>query len=212
MLAMKPVSFETIAARRRARIAFGWPLIAGAAAMVANGLSRHMHFAWILLASWSLALVAGAVARVFPSRRMPAAAPSLAIPMIGLCLVLPLTLHFEVGALIGWSAKEFDEWVDLSLVVTGPAHLAIAGLCAYRARELTTPPLVAIRTLTIYGYTIGVSCIPFGFVDDPTWARRGHRPGARPVHQRDADGRRARARPGRRPHAARGRFGVRLPA
>jgi hypothetical protein len=164
MLAMIPLSYATIAARRRARIAFGWPLIAGAVAMVANGLSRHVHFALILLAAWSLAFVAALVARMILSRRMPAAAPSLALPLIGLCLVLPLTLHFAVGSLAGWGAKEFDDWVDLSLVVTGPAHLAIAGLCAYRARELTTPPRVAIRTLTIYGWTIGVSCVPFGLL------------------------------------------------
>ncbi len=164
MLAVMPPSFETIAARRRMRIAFGVPLIAGAVAMVANGINRHVHFSLILLAAWALALFAVLVAHAFPCRRMPAAAPSLAIPMVGLCLVLPLTLHFAVGSLIGWSARDFDEWVDLSLVITGPAHLAIAGLCAYRARELTRPPRVAIPTLTIYGWTIGVSCVPFGFL------------------------------------------------
>ncbi len=164
MLVVMEPSFATIAARRRMRIAFGWALIAGALAMVANGLHHRVHHATILIAAWGLAVFAVLVAHAFPSRRMPGLARSLAIPMIGLALTLPLTLHLGFATLVGWGNGWFDDWVDISLVIVGPAHLAIAAMCAWRAHELAMPQRLPMSTFTIYWTTIGVSCVPFGFL------------------------------------------------
>jgi hypothetical protein len=79
--------------------------------------------------------VAGHVAAA--ARRLEV--PGVALPMIGLALLLPLSIHFVVyAAIAGVSDKlelpAFDKWIAVSLIVVGHCHLILAFLCWRFAR------------------------------------------------------------------------------
>ncbi len=75
---------------------------------------------------------------------------SIAFPMMALCLLAPLTLHFLVAgafrppmALLEDDA--FGTWIAISAAIVGHAHLALAICCwryARRARSLTSEELM----------------------------------------------------------------------
>jgi len=85
----------------------------------------------------------------------------LALPLIATALLGPLTLHapFFLGTLR--PAQEFGQWILLSAVIVGHAHLAF-GYFAYRhVRRLTQGERLGARSaLAIWGKTILVSAVP----------------------------------------------------
>jgi hypothetical protein len=60
---------------------------------------------------------------------------SVAMPLVALSLLTPLTLHWIVGQLIASSsngplkARDFDEWITVSTIIVGHAHVVLA-ICA----------------------------------------------------------------------------------
>ena len=162
--------FETdlvtrLAKRRLARCAFGLALIAGAAVFVLNAFAADpFPAATTLGAIWLLAGSAAGLGYAF-DRPAPLDVaqrlfvPSIVLPSIGLALILPLTIQmpFVIGA---YGSAAFDDWVPLSIWITGAVHIVLATLAALRGEMLVngTKPL---SVSLIYYACIGVACLPF---------------------------------------------------
>jgi hypothetical protein len=147
--------------RRKSRIAFGAVLIAGAITLIASALSEQGDAALIVVVTWCAALTAGWATRVFAAEgpdRDGLGVAGLVVPMIGIALLGPISMHLPFALLGG--TRTFDDWVVMSLVCTGPAHLAFAYAGATRAAQLARArPAWSPRT--VYRITVIVSCVPF---------------------------------------------------
>jgi hypothetical protein len=159
----------TARGKRVGRIAAGAVLIAGAGVLVhrlVDGAEPRSQ--WVIPAVWAAAIVAYLVAGWIGSRRTldhadELAVPGLVVPSVGAALLLPLTLHLAVAAAIAYPLREFDGWVLISVVFTGPTHLVLALLVGQRARQLATG-VPALSPAKIYGICVGVSCLPFAIL------------------------------------------------
>jgi hypothetical protein len=112
-----------------------------------------------------------APARVLERRAMPLEGWSAALPLTCLSFLMPLTLHYVVGQLLnsgpghGLGAKDYDQWIGVSVAIVGHAHLVLA-ICALHfglklARRDT--PDIAHNTsgwLKAYGFTVLAGAIP----------------------------------------------------
>jgi hypothetical protein len=82
----------------------------------------------------------------------------LVVPIVGIALMGPLTLHAPVVLWLD-SAQGFETWVQISLVITGFAHLTFAALCAFHAADLVRDrPAMALGK--ILWITVAASCVP----------------------------------------------------
>lgn len=153
------------------RLMFGLVLMFGGVQLFVRawtGPAHGLHAAELLGTTWLAALGLGLVAAVAARwwRRPIGLATSLAVPWIGLALVLPLSIHYVAGAATsGWSVDGFDEWASMSLHWMLPAHVTLAILMSLRMRELaagTVPhPHRGVLSLSaIYGVVCGVAAIP----------------------------------------------------
>jgi len=75
------------------------------------------------------------------ARAMAAAAErrSIAVPMIAVALLAPLTMHFPIGLvanLQGDPFAELDWWIGLSVRLVGHCHLVLGFLCWRHAKRL----------------------------------------------------------------------------
>jgi hypothetical protein len=156
----------TVRGRRAGRIAFGAVLIAGAALLVHRLTSAdYPQAAQVLLGAWSFAFAAYAIAGRLGSRREldhvgELEAPGLVVPTVGVALLLPLTMHLPFAVGMSHDLKAFDNWAQLSLVITGPTHVVLAMLGGIRARQLAHGP-ASLTPAWIYGICVAVSCLPF---------------------------------------------------
>ena len=163
---------RAVIARRIGRIAFGIALFVGALRLVEAALTHYfvhgsdmVDAAAVIVQSWLSAIALWAVARLVaarvPWRRNPdfLLAYSVCMPMVGLTLLLPLSLHLVYFT--PWdNPSRFNDWVQLSMVITGAAHVTLMLGVIWRGRALvanTDPP----SPRAIYVYTIVVSCLPF---------------------------------------------------
>ena len=87
-----------------------------------------------------------------------------ALPLAALAFLLPLTLHFPIGWLMGDAlrARDFDRWIQLSAVLVGHAHLLLAALCLRFAYQARRRPLESLRRAgwKAYGLTVAASAVP----------------------------------------------------
>lgn len=89
---------------------------------------------------------------------------SVALPLVALSLLAPLTVHFTVSALLG--LRNFDVWIVLSLAIVGHAHLVLAWLSTRYARFLRTSDSDTVRrtwlrhATRVLGFTVLASAIP----------------------------------------------------
>lgn len=103
-------------------------------------------------------------ARVARLRRLRGA--SLALPLVAMSLLGPLTLHFPFAATADVSARDYGEWIQLSGMIVGIAHLVLAGMSVrYVSRLLaaqdTGVPLVLHREwMFALGIVVVASCLP----------------------------------------------------
>ena len=98
---------------------------------------------------------------------------SVAIPMIGLALVLPLLLHFAFFVTVmmpfrTYRLGDFDEWIKLSLFLVSQAHLLLAWLSwrfAKRLRSVETPQIPLLPSgWPAWGWTIMAAAFPGAFL------------------------------------------------
>lgn len=153
-------------ARRAARIAAGLVLTVGGVALPINALAHLVPAGALLGGTWAAALLAlplvwlcaraggHALAGRLGDRLLVA---SLAWPLAGLALLLPLSLHSLV--MLGSGARELDEWVGLSWAIVGHVHVALAGMAAWRMRRLVRGE-PALSAAAIYGISVGVAMVP----------------------------------------------------
>ena len=74
-------------------------------------------------------------------------------------MLLPITLHM-LFLCAWWDAEGFNDWVSMSVLGSGLAHLALVLLVIVRGRALVAGR-PAVKPLTIYVATVAVSCVPF---------------------------------------------------
>jgi hypothetical protein len=97
---------------------------------------------------------------------------SVALPMMAISFLAPLTIHYLVGRLLGlFQPGRYDGWIEMSAVIVGHAHVGLAVSCllfARRARRLdvgalaeraNTDWLVALGVATLCGVIPGVLLI-----------------------------------------------------
>jgi hypothetical protein len=106
---------------------------------------------------------------------------SVVLPAIAVSLLMPLTLHLAVWALFRgdrsyeepagareWftrMATGFDEWIAMSLMIVGHAHLVLAALLARFAYRVARTPLAELGNEQSRGFkalfwTAGVAAVP----------------------------------------------------
>ncbi|HEY4244176.1 MAG TPA: hypothetical protein VGM88_30395 [Kofleriaceae bacterium] len=174
---MDPVS--RVVARRIARVVFGSALIAGMCALAVlapafghgcgcgyEELHPPIHAAQVIGAMWIVAI--GGAAFVWSlARRVRFRNPQalqragLAVPAAGLALALPLTLHLPVIALDQHFDKSFDEWVLLSLVITGIPHIVFASALLQRGCDLGTTGITKMTAKRVFIWVTIAACIPW---------------------------------------------------
>ena len=143
--------------RRAGRIAFGAGLLAGVVAMFATG---GTHTARILELTWAVAFAAATVARMLPTPRRDLFTTSLVVPAVGLALVLPLSLHLVVMLALREPTASFDDWVQVSLLCVGFAHVVFAILFGTRASQLARTAAPPMKIRSIYGWSVLASTAP----------------------------------------------------
>lgn len=172
-------------ARRAGRIAFGAVLILGmfvlAVYAIRYGFRAMPIHAWqLLLGTWLAAIATAAIVRTMTDfiaapepteldeERQRVAA--FVVPAVGLALVAPLTVHafaaliMDLGAAASWHQLRhafdgFDDWIVLSLAMTGPAHIMFAALVGVRAKQLAKGAIPK-SVGTIYAATVVAACVP----------------------------------------------------
>src|SRR6185503_19800269 len=89
---------------------------------------------------WLIAVFAGLIARAYCSFAPPPRDPNalrkaaLAVPAVGIALLLPITLHMI--AMHKASVRELDEWVTMSVMFTTHTHVVFVLFAASRALAL----------------------------------------------------------------------------
>lgn len=167
-----------VRARRAARVAGSLALLGGALLLCADALEVVDVDALVALAgAWLGAGVTGllaygvvrATARPDPTL-LRALGPgtaseklSLVAPAVAVSLVAPLSLHGVVSLLLGCgpSATTFDDWVRLSLILVGHAHVALALRASFDAIAASEDrgslrPLPAVGLATLVASVPGV--------------------------------------------------------
>jgi hypothetical protein len=61
---------------------------------------------------------------------------SVGLPLVGLALAMPLTLHFLFYLLVAQRTAGFDAWIGMSAVVVGHAHVVLVAMAIRFARRL----------------------------------------------------------------------------
>ncbi|MFT3768843.1 MAG: hypothetical protein QM820_25645 [Minicystis sp.] len=91
---------------------------------------------------------------------------SVALPLVAIALLAPLTLHALAFLLASGSLREFDGWIALSLAIVGHAHVVLAWRGWRYARRLRDEDSATVRggwlheAQATYGYTVLASAIP----------------------------------------------------
>jgi hypothetical protein len=94
---------------------------------------------------------------------------SVALPLMGLALVLPLTLHLIASTVLDarWPApREFDSWIIMSAVLVGHAHLVLAFKGWQFGRRIVQRGVPELRTVasqegwSAWKWTVAVSAVP----------------------------------------------------
>jgi hypothetical protein len=90
---------------------------------------------------------------------------SIALPMMALALLMPLTLHSIVAHLAN-IGRNFDGWILISLVIVGHAHLVLMALAirfAHRARDMSIAEIKETHAKALwktFGFTVLASALP----------------------------------------------------
>lgn len=96
-------------------------------------------------------------------------APSIWLPASAMALLLPLLTHFAFASIIGMRTDTdgFDQWIRVSLIIVGHAHIALVvliALFAKKVKKMSTEELATFRIhrewAKIWLIVIGISCLP----------------------------------------------------
>ena len=87
---------------------------------------------------------------------------SFSLPMAALSLLMPLSLHALISLVQGFDPKEFGEWIAMSGIVVGFAHMSLVAMCGVLVQKICASPMTFNKHLgwLAWGVSIGASCIP----------------------------------------------------
>jgi hypothetical protein len=90
---------------------------------------------------------------------------SVGLPLTGLALVAPISIHLVVAILFGVGLG-FVKWLALSVVIAGSAHIALIACAWLFAQRLRDQPLANHRNAGWRAllWTTGVSAVPFALL------------------------------------------------
>jgi hypothetical protein len=163
---------KDVFARRAGRIAFGMVLLAGAVMLVMQAgnhpaIPKTVHAWHVIVATWTVAILVGRVVTAIASRtRRPHASndlrvAGLAVPAVGMALLMPLTIQLPFTIFISPNLADFDGWTEMSLAFTGHVHVVFALFVLARAVALTDGKTFSITL--IYVVTCCVALVPYVF-------------------------------------------------
>src|SRR5512140_978435 len=116
------MAHDRVIVRRKSRIAFGAVLIAGTITLVTSALGRRGDATLIVVVTWALAIAAGWAVRRLASEgpdRDRLGVAGLAIPIAGIALLGPITVHLPFALLIGsGDLRAFSARVVMSAWIT----------------------------------------------------------------------------------------------
>jgi hypothetical protein len=157
--------------RQLARMAFGVVLIGGVARLISTAQTPHVAgstlgsvigWAWVIASAAALATYV--FVRIMPWRPVRRSESQLQtswmVPIAGIALLLPITIHLLCRLLVDGRVGDWSEWVSLSLMFTGFAHVVFAVLAATRAAQLASGK-PAISCGAIYGWCVLAANVPF---------------------------------------------------
>ena len=157
-----------VIASRAARIAFGVTLLLGTCVLVhvavTDRFRSDLHASHIVIATWAAAAAIALVVRLLVAALRPTVNPdalrrgALAVPSVGIALLLPLTLHMPFCTLE--SQRFFDSWTMGTIIAAGAPHLLFALFVLVRADQLVGDR-APVTIKTIYIYTCVVGLVPF---------------------------------------------------
>jgi hypothetical protein len=98
-----------------------------------------------------------------PARAEALERASVAWPLVGLSLLAPISIHALVALPLGVGWK-FAEWIGLSVVIVGPAHLALAACAWLYARALARRQARLSSGWSAVWVATGVSMVPFALL------------------------------------------------
>jgi hypothetical protein len=81
---------------------------------------------------------------------------SAALPLAAISLLSPLTLHFAFCALFGFApsvtsmAERFSDWIGVSVVIVGHAHVALMAMAIAFGRRLMKQPYGELTAMNIH--------------------------------------------------------------
>jgi len=154
---------------RLARCMAGSLLILTAIAMVIGSVVAQVG-AQILLLGWVISLLALPIGSTWTPMLEPRAAAerlatwSLRLPMLGLALVMPMTLHIVVMGSTGILPFDmFSSWIAVSSLVVSPAYVVLLWLLYQDAEHICTddtPKHWQARSWAALWKTTLASCVP----------------------------------------------------
>jgi len=149
--------------RRFVRVVFGLALVAGFCHFVGGACARP-SYAFDLFGAWKhagLAAIAAGLVAPMVVRRISGdawATSSIVLPVVGIALLLPLTLHRAAFAIVG---QTMDEWCVFRLVGAGIAHLVFAILFAARTVSLARSGQTALSIGELFMLVTLAGALPF---------------------------------------------------
>lgn len=100
-------------------------------------------------------------------RMLVALEPASMAPLLaGAAVLLPLTLHFFAGLLLGTDIGSYDSWIAISAIAVGHCHLILAVRAWRYGRQLATMPTMALLHHSYepgwktYGIVLAASLFP----------------------------------------------------
>jgi len=177
---------DRVAARTAARLAFGAALILGTIALaivVRTSLDASPRGTGAAAAAlgWTWLAAIGAAAGAYTTVRARDVGPvspamftaSFAVPAVGFALLVPISIHYVIGCGIGpGRSSEFEDWVAMSALVAGLAHVMFAVLLAIRATQLARGRK-GLAVGWVFWSTVAAGSIPFPLVGSAVVAITG---------------------------------------
>ena len=157
----------TVLRRRLVRVVVGLVLLVGLAHLIVaachgrEGFSRDLPFLWgcAALAAVAAACVAPFVVRFVQTDAW--ATSSIVLPVVGLALLLPISLHAVAFRCVHATWASLDDWCGARVVGAGIAHLVFATLFCVRAVSLARTGSSPVSVSELFLLTTLASAIPF---------------------------------------------------
>lgn len=152
---------------RFVRVVVGLALVIGFLRFVGHACADEPGFSRGIVVPWEYAGLAALVAAVLAPlvvRRVSGdawATSSLVLPVVGIALLLPLTLHYAAFRIAG--ERAMDEWCVAGLVIAAVPHIVFALLFSARTVSLARTGASTLAVGELFALTTLAGALP-GFI------------------------------------------------